>query len=171
MPAKNPRLTITLEPAFHATLQRLSALTGDSQSKLVTGMLEGSQETLDRLVTVLEAAQSAKESIKGNAAEEMRSTQARMESQLGLMLDDFDQATLPLLAEAEAIKRRARKPKSVLARDGRAAASAAVSEVSTPISNRGVRYQTDTTKTIAKGPTQAKANPGNHRPKGRGVES
>jgi hypothetical protein len=138
MPAKNPRITITLEPAFHATLQRLSSLTGDSQSKLVTGMLEGSQETLQRLIKVLEAADLAKGSIKGNVAQEIKQTQSRMELQLGLMLDDFDQSTQPLLVEVEAIKRRARKPKRVLARDGRVSASAAV-EGSTPISNRGVR--------------------------------
>lgn len=172
MPAKNPRLTITLEPAFHATLQRLSALTGESQSKLVTGMLEGSQDTLSRLIQVLEAAQLAKDSIKGNVSDDMKVTQSRMEAQLGLMLDTFDEGTLPLLAEAEAIKRRARKPKRVLACDAPVLASAALSsDEPTPISNRGVRSKTSATKNIAKGPLQPKAKPRKVSLKGRGVGS
>jgi hypothetical protein len=110
-------------------------------------MLEGSQETLHRLIKVLEAAQLAKDGIRGNVSQEIKATQSRMEAQLGLMLDDFDQATRPLLADVEAIKRRgAKRPKSLLACDGPAEAAAAVSAGSPPISNRGVRSTPKTKK-------------------------
>lgn len=143
MPAKNPRLTITLEPTLSAQLRRLSELTGNSQSKLIAEMLEGSTPVFARLIQVLEAAQTAKESIRGKVAEDMGDAQARVEKQLGLILEDFDQTTAPLLQEAEAITRRARK------RTGRASASVSaapapaagglVSASVTPPSNRGVR--------------------------------
>lgn len=133
MPTLNPRLTITLEPTLAAQLRRLSELTGNSQSKLISEMLEGSTEVFDRLIKVLEAAEVAKGSIKGKAAEDMKHAQQRMETQFGLLLDDWDQGTGALLADVEKVARRARP--TGLARDARSAAAA----VPTPISNRGVR--------------------------------
>ncbi len=140
MPAKNPRLTITLEPSLHAQLRRLSELTGDSQSKLISEMLEGSTEVFSRLIQVLEAAELAKGQIKGKAAEDMKHAQGRMEAQFGLLLDDWEKGTAPLLADAETVARRARK--GGLARDARPPAPASL----TPISNRGVRSLTTAKK-------------------------
>ncbi len=133
MPAKNPRLTITLDPPLHAQLRRLSELTGNSQSKLISEILDGSIEVFARLIQVLEAAEKAKGQIKGKAAEDMKRAQHRMEAQFGLLLDDWDQGTTGLLTEVEKVTRRGRAPG--LARDARAPGT----DVSTPISNRGVR--------------------------------
>ena len=72
MPAKNPRLTITLDPPLHALLRRLSELTGSSQSKIISEILDGSVEVFARLVHVLEAAEKAKGQIKGKAVEDMK---------------------------------------------------------------------------------------------------
>lgn len=134
MPTKNPRLSITLEPSLAAQLRRLSELTGNSQSALISELLDGSASVFDRMIQVLEAANDVKASIKGNISGDLHVAQERMERQLGLSLDTFDAATKPLLEEAEKVRRRARR--AVLARDVR---PAAVSASSTPMSNRGVR--------------------------------
>lgn len=151
MPTLNPRLTITLEPTLAAQLRRLSELTGNSQSKLISEMLEGSTEVFSRLIRVLEAAEVAKGSIKGKAAEDMKHAQQRMEAQFGLLMDDWDQGTGALLTEVEKVPRRARP--GALARDARLASPA----VSTPPSNRGVRSTANPQKTKAK--TGAKRGP------------
>lgn len=136
MPATNPRLTITLEPTLAAQLRRLSQLTGNSQSKLIAEILEGSSEVFARLIQVLEAAVAAKDQLKGKAVDDMKHAQERIEAQMGLLLDDWDTSTGSLLKAAEAVKRRDRK--GAPARPGPG--------VSTPLSNRGVRSLTTTTK-------------------------
>ena len=141
MPTQNPRLTITLEPTLSAQLRRLSELTGNSQSKLIAELLAGSTPTFDRLIRILEAAEAAKESVKGATAGDQREAHERLEGQLGLMLETLDDATAPLLEEAERIKRRGRKgsPGGQARAARQAAPAAGRSGVSTPISNRGVR--------------------------------
>ena len=144
MPTQNPRLTITLEPTLSAQLRRLSELTGNSQSKLIAELLAGSTPTFDRLIRILEAAEAAKESVKGATAGDLREAHERLEGQLGLMLDTLDDAARPLLDEAERIQRRGRKaaPATGQARAARSKSAPPVagrSGHSTPISNRGVR--------------------------------
>ena len=140
MPAKNPRLTITLEPSLAAQLRKLSELTGNSQSSLIGELLEGSGPVFDRMIQVLEAAKVAKESMRGKIADDIEQAQAKMEGALGMVLEGFDQWTGSLLDEAEAVTRRGVGKRSA-ARPGAAAP--------TPISNRGVRYDPKATKTIA----------------------
>lgn len=133
MPAKNPRLTITLQPALSAQLRRLSELTGNSQSSIIAELLEGSGPIFDRMIQVLEAAQSAKAAMRGKIALDMETAQAKIEGALGVVLDGFDQYTGSLLDEAEAVQRRARRGHANAGRGGASAASP------TPLSNRGVR--------------------------------
>jgi len=156
MPAKNPRLTITLQPVIAAQLRRLSELTGNSQSALIAELLDGSSPIFDRVIRVLEAAQQAQNSIKGSVAQGLDDAQSKVEKQLGLVLDLFDDATLPLLADVEQVKRRSRKRG-----DGRARAlgGGAISAEPTPISNRGVRSDPIATKAIAARPAAAKKKP------------
>lgn len=153
MTTKNPRLTITLKPTLAAQLRKLALLTGNSQSSLISELLDGSTEVFDRMILVLTAAESAKASLSGHLSKDMAQAQQRIEKQLGLVLDDFDQVTQPLLDEFEVIKRRGRK-RSI------AGALATVRTVPaaepTPLSNRGVRSLTNTTKTIAAAPAPAK---------------
>lgn len=150
MPTQNPRLTITLEPLLSAQLRRLSALTGNSQSKLIAEMLQGSTGVFDRLIRVLEAAELAKGEIRGKVAEDMAQAQARVEAQLGLVLEDFDARTAPLLEGVEGVVRRARRPGAgggdAVPRRSVAGARAVV----TPLSNRGVRSDHRTKKSSAK---------------------
>lgn len=147
MPTANPRLTITLEPTLAAQLRRLSELTGNSQSKLIAELLEGSSVVFDRLIQVLEAAETAKLTLKAKTTQDLEAAQTRVEQQLGLVLEDFDQVTAPLLAQAEAITRRARRGPQGDARRAPRAGRAAASL--TPPSNRGVR----STRKQAKKPT------------------
>ena len=143
MPAKNPRLTITLEPSLAAQLRKLSELTGNSQSSLIGELLEGSGPVFDRMIQVLEAAKVAKESMRGKIADDIEQAQAKMEGALGMVLEGFDQWTGSLLDEAEAVTRRARRGPAPRGVSGPGAAAP------TPISNRGVRYDPKATKTIA----------------------
>ena len=79
MPAKNPRLTITLQPSLSAQLRKLSELTGNSQSALIADLLEGTGPVFDRMIQVLEAAKTAKESMRGKLADDMEHAQSKME--------------------------------------------------------------------------------------------
>lgn len=152
MTTKNPRLTITLQPSLAAQLRKLSELTGNSQSGLIGEMLEGSGPVFDRMIQVMEAAKTAKESMRGKLIGDMEHAQNRIEGALGIALDDFDNITGSLFQEAESVPRRARPA----ARPGtRQAGLGVTSDViaaasSTPISNRGVRLPKDATKAIAR---------------------
>ena len=138
MPTQNPRLTITLEPTLAAQLRRISELTGNSQSKLISEMLEGSTQVFARLIQVLEAAEQAKGALKGKTAQDIGDAQARIEKQLGLVFEEFDTLTLPLLKEAESITRRARKRTGGAPLAGMHPGAAAPSPaLVTPPSNRG----------------------------------
>jgi hypothetical protein len=136
MPAKNPRLTITLEPSTAAQLRRLSELTGNSQSALIAELLTDSGPVFDRLIVVLQAATDAKASMRGALAQEMASSQEKLEQQLGLELEAGLIDARALLDEAERVVRRARK---TAASGARATPRRLPGGVATPPSNRGVR--------------------------------
>ena len=149
MPTANPRLTITLEPAIAACLRRLSEVTGNSQSKLIAELLEGSVPVFERVIATIEAAKSASDEIRGKLASDMQAAQSRVETQLGFALDEFDGATAPLLDAAEAVKRRARQGTGARARS---AGRPATAGPSTPMSNRGVRSTANPVKTPRRKP-------------------
>src|SRR5882672_5482786 len=144
MPTSNPRLTITLDPSISACLRRLSEVTGNSQSKLIAELLEGSVPVFERVIATIEAAKSASDEIRGKLAADMQAAQGRVEAQMGFALDEFDGAAAPLLEAVEAVKRRARKGTGARARS---AVRPATSAPSTPMSNRGVRSTANPGKT------------------------
>lgn len=146
MPAKHPRLTITMDPDVHARLRRLSELTDQSQSALIGDMLRNAVPVFDRMVTVLEAAEQAKAELRTKMADDMGAAQARIEKQMGLVLDEFEGFTGGLLDDIEHVRRRAAKAGARDAVRRARSAAAAPSARSTPISNRGVRYSTPSTK-------------------------
>lgn len=151
MTAKNPRLSVTIQPSMAAQLRRLSELTGNSQSAIIGDLLEGTGPVFDRLIQVLEAAKTAKESMKGRLADDLEQAQGKMENALGIVMEGFDQFTGSLLDEAEAVTRRARKkrlPRAAAAHTVGAFGAPAADDP-TPISNRGVRLDPIATKTIA----------------------
>jgi sensor domain CHASE-containing protein len=143
MPTTNPRITITLPPALHAQLRRISELTGNSQSALVSSLLETNTEVFARLITVLEAAEDVKEEMRTKVAEDMKAAQGKLEAQMGLSLDLVDAVTGDLVREAEEVRRR-RARRSAQAPSARR--SGAKSVAPTPMSNRGVRSGGKTAK-------------------------
>jgi predicted DNA-binding protein len=134
MPTVNPRLSVTLTPELAAVMDRMSALTGNSKSSLVAELLESSLPVFERMMVVLEAANQLQDQAKEAQHDVVRSLlvgQERMEEQMGLLLGQLDDATLPIVKAAEKVTRRK-------ARDGRTAARAP-GGAPTPMSNRGVR--------------------------------
>ena len=144
MPTKNPRLTITLQPSLAAQLRRLSELTGNSQSALIADLLSGSGPVFDRLIQVLEAAEAAKGAMKGRITGEMEAAQSKIEGAMGIVMENFDLFTGSLLDEAEAVGRRARQGHAKAGRGGRGGTPP------TPLSNRGVRFDTEEAKSTIK---------------------
>lgn len=147
MSTTNPRLTITLQPSVSAQIRELSRLTGNSQSGVISELLESSSPVFERLIKVLAAAESAKAELGGQVKRDLEAAQTRVERQLGLILEDFSDVTKPILDQAEGIRRRAR---SEAARDAKAPSRRAPGAAPTPLSNRGVRSDKPTTKHIAK---------------------
>lgn len=110
MPTSNPRLTITFKPALAAQLRTLSALTGNSQSALIAELLEGCGPIFERMITVLQAAELARSSMRGSVGAELQAANDRLEKQLGLTLEVIDKiAERPLLEQMESITRRSRR--------------------------------------------------------------
>lgn len=132
MPTKNPRLTITLSEDLAWQLRKLSELTGQSQSGLISSLLEGSNKVLWRIIAVLEKAEEAKRSMPGHVTGLMREAQGRIESKLGLVR---------VLDEAQA-RSAARRPTSAAA----GSPAAAADRRSPPLSNRGGRSKPKRTK-------------------------
>jgi hypothetical protein len=145
----------------------MSELTGSSQSALISELLDGSTQVFDRVIKVLEAAEGAKESIRGKVRVDMEAAQGRVEAQFDLVMAEFDNATLPLLDEVEAIRRRSRRGAR---RDADAPARRTTSATPTPLSNRGVRYDPTTTNSVASTRTPAGQKPKKQGVKVRGVE-
>lgn len=157
MPAVNPRITITLTPEVHALLRRLSVLTGNSQSAMVGELLESSQPVFERMLVLLEAADKLKREGM-QAPEDIKNSLSRahdkLEAQLGLALESFEQGGAPLLREAEKVTRRAGRggPARGEKRPARKAP--------TPISNRGVTSPGKTLRTSQKTAPAIPANRG-----------
>ena len=140
MPTKNPRLTITLKPALADQLRRLSALTGNSQSALISELLDGSGPVFDRMISILEAAKQATATMRGKIAADLDTAQTQLEGVLGFAigtLDDLDQAASTAVQDVE---KPGREPRRQAQRGGVHGAD------STPISNRGVRYDPTATE-------------------------
>lgn len=151
MPTPNPRISVTLPPSLAAILRELSALTGNSQSALISELLETSKPIFERMVTVLRAAASVKDEGLSEFVADLQAAESRMTEQFGLpVIEEFDAAMRPLLDHAEAVKRR----RGRIAR-GTSATGAGDGAPLAPMSNRGVTPHPKSTKragkTVAKG--------------------
>ena len=68
MPTAKPRITVTLEQHTYEVLSRLSAASGDSMSSFVSEYVNLALPSLERLVVVLERANSAPEEARAGLA-------------------------------------------------------------------------------------------------------
>ena len=136
MPTPNPRISITLKPSLAAVLRELSTLAGNSQSAIVAELLETSQPVFEKMVLVLRASATVRDAAKQDMAAGLERAQGRLEQQLGLISEEFDEVTRPVLEAAERIDRRSGRAATARsaggARPGREGRE-------TPLSNRGVR--------------------------------
>ena len=106
MPTTNPRITITLTPAVASVLRELSKLAKNSQSAIVGELLETSLPVFERVVAALQAAATIQASAKTEISSGLERAQAKLESQMGLLLGEMDEAARPLLEAAEKVTRR-----------------------------------------------------------------
>ena len=120
-PMKNPRITITLKPEVHAIIKELSRLNDESQSAIIGSMLEHVSPVLTRMVSIMQAAEQAKDAVRGRLVGDMEAAQAKVEKSLGIVMAEFEAMEQPFLDLFDDVKRRA--PKAA----------------ATPPSNRGVR--------------------------------
>jgi len=123
MPATNPRISVTVTTSVEAVLSRLSVATGQSKSSFIAELLESSMPVLERMATVIEAAQQAKDTLKSQTVKDMEEAESRLHEILGVTMDIFDESTAPILKEAERVQRRAAR--SQTGRGGRTATPAA----------------------------------------------
>jgi hypothetical protein len=95
MPTTKRRISLTLSDNLAWQLHRLSELTGNSQSGIITSMLEGSDRFLWRLITTLEAAEEARARIPGHVTNLMAEAQGLIEAKFGLVesLDRVQEGT------------------------------------------------------------------------------
>lgn len=121
MPTQNPRLTITLKPSLDAAIRRLSELTGQSKSSLIGELLEQAQPVLERMGTIIAAAQTATQEAKERMAANLDEAQSKLEVHLGLVQDLFEEHTADLIGDIEQVGRRKAKGATGGRTDGRAA--------------------------------------------------
>ena len=157
MPATNPRISVTLQPSTAALLARVCSLTGNSQSSTVGELLTQCEPVFERMALILEAADELKREADGEVqqiAGTFKRAQGRIEEQLGLCLDEWENGTGELLGAMEKIRRRTRKRTAAATGAGAGASAArprprtAAAEVTppkrrrvTPACNTGVRSQ------------------------------
>lgn len=106
---KNPRVHVTVTPSMAVKIDRVSQLTGQSKSGFVAELLIQSEPVLDRMIRVLEAAHAAREAYTEETIKGLEAAQERIEEQLGVVLEAFDEGTADLVQDAETISRRRRK--------------------------------------------------------------
>lgn len=123
MPATNPRISVTVTPSVEAVLTRLAVATGQSKSSFIAELLESSMAVFERMATVIEAAQQAKDTLRSQTVKDMEEAESRLHDMLGVTMDIFNESTAPILEEAERVQRRGRR--SQTGRGGRSATPAA----------------------------------------------
>lgn len=110
MPTLNPRLSVTLTPELASVLERMSQLTNQSRSAIVSDILETTRPVFERLIQVLEAAQTVKGDLKEGTIKLLQDAESKLHTQLGLSMDIFNnEFSAPLLDEAAASVQRRRR--------------------------------------------------------------
>lgn len=92
MPAKNPRVNLTVPSETYGLITELSDLRGISRSALVMELIEFSKPMLERVVIAMRALNSQKQRIDAMTEEER--------AEMVRSLEDAEKALSPLLADA-----------------------------------------------------------------------
>jgi len=112
---------------------------------MVSEVLEQSSDVFDRLIVVLEAAEKAKASSFSITAKRLEEAQKRIEGQIGIALNEFDEVTLSLFDSEGVPASSGDAGEESATVVGKLAPHAAGAD-STPLSNRGVRSTPDSRK-------------------------
>lgn len=110
MPSKNPRLSVVLSPSVAATLAALSKETGDSASSLVRGLLEQTEPALLRMLDLVRAAKAAKGQISSGVGDALDRVVNDLEDALALADSRASRVARDIVAEAEQVNGRRRRP-------------------------------------------------------------
>lgn len=101
MATTKPRITITLTAEDHQVLQRLSSLSGESMSRIVSGLVTSVSPALSRVADVISASQNA----LPETLEQLRDISDRGERVMSPLLaagvEAFDQITSEIVAAGE----------------------------------------------------------------------
>lgn len=137
MPAVNPRISVTITPEIDALLSRLSIASGASKSAIIGDLVATSFPVLDRMVTIIEAAATAKAEMHTQAIENLIAAESKFAELLGSSHELFDQVTLPLLQESEALDESDAAPERTHGRTRKRPPARADSAPRPPLVTRG----------------------------------
>lgn len=152
MPTKNPRITITLDTTTYETLARLSAVGGDSMSRIVTGFLSVCVPSMERMVLVMERAKMAPKEARAGLEAAIASIEAQV---LPAMVERLEQQDLFL----DQVVREATAA-AIAAAAGTSSALRGTEPVPAPLDPRPVTRGSGRVKT----PPRVPANGGKHGP-------
>lgn len=83
MPAKNPRMSITISPDMKAVLMRLAAHQGTSGASVVSSLLQDAKPALERVCAALDRAQAAQASFLSGWKDAMSQAEDALSSSYG----------------------------------------------------------------------------------------
>jgi hypothetical protein len=90
VPTAKPRITITLDPQVHATIERLAQLQGRSRGSVVAELLESAHPPLMRTVALLEAAKDAPDKVKADLRRVIEDLERQLAGESGATLGQMD---------------------------------------------------------------------------------
>jgi hypothetical protein len=102
MSTAKPRITITLEPRVYEVLRRLSAASGDSMSAIVTDFLDVAVPPMERMVVVLEQANSLPAKTKEGLRGSILRAEAKLLPAVAALADQNDLFLAEVLRDVEA---------------------------------------------------------------------
>jgi predicted DNA-binding protein len=108
MPAKSPRLSVSISPEMAHLLSQLSEVSGQSASSLVREFLEEAAPALSRMLQLLEAARSAKGAVREGLGGALDRVVTDLQDAYALAEGRMAITTRDLVAEAQAVKGRKR---------------------------------------------------------------
>lgn len=134
MSTTNPRVHVTLSPSLFDLVGAMARSQRVSRSQVLRELLEAAEPALQRVVTLMHAAERAKGAVKGEFAESLLRSQELIEAELNRHMDMVSGVSGDLVSMAERIEGRrpaqaARAPRGT----GATASASRVSAVSTPV--------------------------------------
>lgn len=178
MPTINPRINVTLSPSLYGMVGELAKYQRVSRSMVLRELLEASEPALAQVVAMMRAAEDMTEAAKSRLLTDMDSALVKLEATKDQALALAAGATADLVAQAETIRGRrpGRRAGGMRQRHASQAPQSTGSDSppappGPPSSNRGVKSQPTTIKTVAARHLSEKTKPEKQGSKNKGVKS